>query len=375
MTPYQKTIRLVLTNAVVFTGILALIDPFFSHESNTWLARTIFLKEHVLEADHLLWPPSEYYLETEGLVPDSFQLKTDENGYILGSADLQKNQGVTDIIFFGGSTTECLFIDAEKRFPYLTGRQLAVKATGLNPRVLNAGVGANCSAHSSLSLFVKGLALKPEMVVFMHCINDLSLLLRTGSYYKGPANRAIYFEESRGPLSFKQRAGNFLRSTKDLIFPNIYWQLRRLVPQPASPEKAEWERYRGKIPPPDYETIEREFEASVLSFLRMARSHRIEVVLMTQFNRLHLDDNFVRSTYRGEISFEVYCSYYERLTDRLREIAAAEGVLLIDLAREVPADRTYMYDACHLNAYGSERVAEIIADRLAERYPHYLVPK
>ena len=54
-------------------------------------------------------------------------------------------------IFFGGSTTECIFVEESKRFPYLLTRILQ-RSDGTLINSLNAGVSGNHSMHSLLSL-------------------------------------------------------------------------------------------------------------------------------------------------------------------------------------------------------------------------------
>jgi hypothetical protein len=46
-------------------------------------------------------------------------------------------------------------------------------------------------------------------------------------------------------------------------------------------------------------------------------------------------------------------------------VSAERGILLIDLARELPKDSRYFYDFLHFTNDGSERVRQIIASHLA----------
>ena len=48
----------------------------------------------------------------------------------------------------------------------------------------------------------------------------------------------------------------------------------------------------------------------------------------------------------------------------IRQVAAANDVLLIDLAKAVPQESKFMYDAVHYNDTGSELAASIISERL-----------
>jgi hypothetical protein len=50
--------------------------------------------------------------------------------------------------------------------------------------------------------------------------------------------------------------------------------------------------------------------------------------------------------------------------DVTRRVASEEGVLLIDLARELPKDSRFFYDFLHFSNAGAERVGQIVATHL-----------
>ena len=100
---------------------------------------------------------------------------------------------------------------------------------------------------------------------------------------------------------------------------------------------------------------------------------------MTQFSRINPDDLFIKKVldtseyyYYNDEDFYLYCDYYERFNNKIREIAEKENLLLIDLANLVPASNLYIYDPVHLNNKGSELVAEIIASELEKHYSHFV---
>ena len=57
----------------------------------------------------------------------------------------------------------------------------------------------------------------------------------------------------------------------------------------------------------------------------------------------------------------------EMVNDETRRVAAEQGILLIDLARELPKDSKYFYDYLHFTNDGATRVGEIAAAQLG---PH-----
>ena len=58
----------------------------------------------------------------------------------------------------------------------------------------------------------------------------------------------------------------------------------------------------------------------------------------------------------------------EMVNDVTRRVAAEQGVVLIDLARELPKDSKYFYDYLHFSNAGAARVGEIVAAHLAPAF-------
>ncbi len=67
----------------------------------------------------------------------------DPDGFMRPSA-VHSRPDIT-IIFLGGSTTACLAVDEEKRFPYLAGRLLE-RRTGLAVNAYNSAETSACSS-------------------------------------------------------------------------------------------------------------------------------------------------------------------------------------------------------------------------------------
>jgi len=114
-------------------------------------------------------------------------------GFIIGPDDFMNKNDSIEINFFGGSTTECLFVDEEKRFPYLVGEMLS-KKIGKQIIVRNAGVSGKNTMDLTLDFIIRGIPLHPRIVILMENVNDLSQLMYTGSYFEGPNTRAIILE-------------------------------------------------------------------------------------------------------------------------------------------------------------------------------------
>ena len=102
-----------------------------------------------------------------------YVLKTDNNGFIENGNKINfAGNDTTTIIFFGGSTTEQLFVPEASRWQSILERKLNERQSKPKFKVLNGGVSGNNSLHSTLNFIAKGVPLKPEFAVLMHNIND-----------------------------------------------------------------------------------------------------------------------------------------------------------------------------------------------------------
>ena len=102
----------------------------------------------------------------------------------------------------------------------------------------------------------------------------------------------------------------------------------------------------------------------------ICQSHEIVPVLMTQANRITDHPDPVVAAYIDRygsdtgISYRKFKELYDAFNDTIREVGRKNQVMVIDLAREVPPDKKYLYDLVHFNDAGSQLAAQIIAARL-----------
>src|SRR4030042_516486 len=98
------------------------------------------------------------------------------------------------IDFFGGSTTECVYVDEDNRVPYLAGRLLE-RQTHLKVNSYNAGRSGNDTLHCINVLMNKVVNLKPDLVVLMENINDLAILMYDKTYWNHHPSRSPLMEK------------------------------------------------------------------------------------------------------------------------------------------------------------------------------------
>lgn len=273
------------------------------------VGRFIKLREHKPNQERFERPSRNYM---KHVAPDTierkyYRINTDENGFI-GPSSIHANPDFK-IVFLGGSTTECLYLEEEQRFPYLVGRQLE-KALGKKINSYNGGVSANESMHNINILLNKVLPMKPQIVVMMENINDLVVLRAMGSYWY--------------PHSLKshvQTAKNVF--TRHELFPGTNTQ--------------------------DEQQLLLEFQRNLETFIAICRIRDILPVLMTQANRV-----------QGDL-------LYHQFNQKIREVGQKHDVLVIDLAQAIPQKAALLYDSYHYTAIGSQMAAEVITAALAQQ--------
>ena len=136
--------------------------------------RYINLREIRPHVDTVDRPTDKDMRDSDGLVQKPYRVRTDAKGFLLPYNHYAKPD--LTLVFLGGSTVACLYVDEDQRFPYLVG-QLLQQQTGKKITSINAGVGGNNSLHSLDNLLNKVMPLKPNVVVMMHNINDLVTLI------------------------------------------------------------------------------------------------------------------------------------------------------------------------------------------------------
>ena len=319
--------------------------------------RNIILKEHNPNKKGVL-------IITKKIPPnvsdnnESYNLNIDSNGFIKNGNKIKKYEQKQNlsIIFFGGSTTECLYVTEKNRFPSILERNLSEKFQR-NVNVFNSGVSANHSLHSLLNLISKGIIMKPDYVVLMHNVNDLSLLRKTDSYWTAPESRSIIQTSSANDKN-KNIIYLMTREVKNLLVPNIYrfivWKIQN------SQNQDEFKNFRDKKKN-NFANIKNTYVSSLKSFISISRIWNIEPILMTQFNRINnKNEHFLKDLKEDDI--KVFIEEYKKFNEIIKDVAKSENVSIVDLAKKVPSNEEYMYDSVHLTENGSKLVGEILTN-------------
>ena len=347
------------------TGLFTINKSVSYYPSET---RSIQLRE---------WPPnlnlkitpSKYTLMTSSrLEKKEYSLRTDQNGFMLPISKYDDPD--VKLAFLGGSTTECLFIDENIRFPYFTS-VLMKEQSGLNIETYNAAKSGNTSLHSINILINKLFSISPDFVIMMHNFNDFSILLYFKNYWAATASRSNLEVNNINPTI------NITRSIKNIIMafiPNTYrkvWELKEnLLLQKNYND--EFSTIRNSKLTFNINHIHEEFKLSLKTFIDLSKTRALTPILMTQANRLisNPDTSLVEYKLLNDsltdlgLDYIEYKNMYDSMNDIIREVSLENDILCIDLDRLVPSDSNFFYDLIHYTDKGSILAASIISEHL-----------
>jgi hypothetical protein len=321
--------------------------------------RYVRLKEYRPGTRLLLAFPRNHLPYTDNVFTRQYRVDIDNNGFIAPSRKYDRPDKV--IVFLGGSTTECMFVDEDHRFPYVAG-QIMEQETGARINSYNGGMSGSNTLNAIDILINKVIPLKPDVVVFMENVNDLSTLLYEGTYWNKRTPRSPL-----ETLKKRQLVGKLL---KEMFIPNLNHAYRNLQKTLSGKEEDEFAGARGKELVIDQVKMGSDFAAGLQTIVCTCKAWGIVPVLMTQANRITDHPDPVVEAYirrdggnRG-LSYRKFKELYDAFNDIIREVGRKNQVMVIDLAREIPPDKKYLYDLVHFNDAGSQLAAQIIAARL-----------
>jgi lysophospholipase L1-like esterase len=366
--------KVIAAIVILAIGCLALVTEKILARRNhgrinpVGIKRSIKLREFNPLYRNVLVPDESAMRMSDSLPKKEYVLRVDRQGFIM-PARVHQRPDLT-IAFLGGSTTECTYVDEDLRFPYLAGR-LIERQTGLKVNSYNAGRSGNNSLHSLNILMNKVVNLKPDIVVMMHNINDLAILMYEKTYWNTNPSRSPIQERLPTFKTVGQELRQVFYLVRDLTFPNLARELKRLWPFRGKVKGDEFKDVRGQKITIDQDLLVREFTLNLQTFINICRARGIIPVLMTQPSRLttNPDPLIKKMMHQLEVSqgitYGEFKGAFDRLNRTIREVGARNHVPVIDLAGEIPPVRENICDVAHFNDRGSRLVAARIAAGLA----------
>ena len=331
------------------------------------IKRSIKLREFNPLYRNILIPDASAMRMSDGLTQKPYVLRVDRQGFIMPSK-IHEHPDLT-LAFLGGSTTECTYVDENLRFPYLAGRLIEAQ-THLKVNAYNAGRSGNNTLHCLNILLNKVVNLKPDIVVLMENINDLAILMYEKTYWNTNPSRSPIQEKLPNFKTVGQDLRQMFYTVRDLTFPNLARAAKGLFHSDRKGRADEFKNVRGQKISIDQDLIVREYTLNLQTFINICRARGITPVLMTQASRMtdNPDPLIKKMMHNLEVSqgitYAEFKGAFDRLNQTMREVGAKNGVLVIDLAREIPPVKENIADVAHYNDQGSRLVAAQIAAQL-----------
>ncbi|HEY9073977.1 MAG TPA: hypothetical protein VIN67_07565, partial [Desulfobaccales bacterium] len=228
----------------------------------------------------------------------------------------------------------------------------------------------NDSLHSLNVLLNKVVPLHPDIVVMMHNINDLAVLLYEKTYWNQHPTRSPLVERKPCWKTVGKELEEAFHLARDLVIPNLYGAIHRLVQTEGKFKQDEFKQVRGRKIEVHPNQLAHEFTLNMQTFINICRARGITPVLMTMPSRLkeHPDPLIARLMKKLEvkqgITYQEFKGAFDRLNQTVREVGARNQVLVVDLAAEIPQENKYMSDVGHYNPAGSRLVAQNVAASL-----------
>lgn len=280
------------------------------------------------------------------------------------------------IVTIGGSTTECFYLSNGHTWPDLLGQDLSRDFNRV--WINNAGLdGATTYRHLILveDYLIK---LRPKVVLFLVGINDVgagnldNTEKHQGHYLRNLWRALLYRSEV---YSLEQNLYHyFIAQSRGLR----HWEIDLIkVETPDHPAESAARQtlqdYRANSVPYFARRLER--------LIQISRDHGMEPVLITQptlygpgvdpVTGVNLATLKVQDHFNGLMMYD----FIELYNEATRQVAQKDGVLLIDLARQLPRNSAYYYDYLHYTEPGAAVVARIVdaqlAPFLAARFPSF----
>lgn len=287
------------------------------------------------------------------------------------------------IITVGGSTTACETISDGKTWCDILAEKLTAE---LGPVWLgNAGLDGTSTYGHLVMMEDYLIKMRPKVVLFLVGANDIGLGAysdRDLDFMKKPVAgfMASLMERLINESEVLGYAINFYRYAKARRHGLIHqiFDFAKLPPTdlPQATVAALLQSHQ--------ESYLKPFKERLTRLMEISRENSIEPVLITQpsvFGEV-IDpatgaDLGRASTYA--LNGKTLWQLLELYNDAVRTTALKQGVLLIDLAREMPKSSAYFYDTYHFTNAGCVQAADILAKTLEpfleKRYPRLKAPR
>ncbi len=287
------------------------------------------------------------------------------------------------IVTVGGSTTECFDLAEDKTWPHVLGVDLQRDFTPL--WLNNAGLSGNSTFGHYILIQDYLVKLKPKVVIFLVGINDLGIRGERDFDQRIHGFNARSLERFLASAAVHSELASAALNLYRFYFPKSVMMNNQNKPQEVDfnklPHLDVSAEAKAALIKEHRDRYLRPYKARLEKLITLCQEHTIMPVLLTQpvvygevvdeATGVDLGHRFVGDDLDGATAWQVL----ELYNDVTREVGRERGVLVIDLAREMPKNSTYYYDLMHFTNAGAARVGDIIYTHLrpvlAQKFPAY----
>jgi lysophospholipase L1-like esterase len=331
-----------------------------------------------------VWPPNYSHLMKPGSLPGvAPECRFTTNSLGIRGPEFRETDTYR-ILCIGGSTAECTYLDDTKTWP---AQLMRVLREG-DPGVWVGNVGRSGTTAPQHVLLLRELpeARMVDCWVVLCGINDFGQQL-SGQYAEMTAKAfSLLFKYRRPGLGGRwQRPlqrNLYTFALLDGVRKRLEVALKGAEAAVYQDDRASWvreaqeKRQRGAKVALDVkpEWIE-EYQTHLMTIVALARQQGKRLIFMTQPTiwAAQMDEKTDGLTLGGQLADGRYVENSSRFrgmelyNQAMRQMAAREGIELVDLAAQLPKTTETFYDNCHFNENGARMVAAALAEQVKTR--------
>jgi hypothetical protein len=286
------------------------------------------------------------------------------------------------LVTIGGSTTQCFFLNEDQTWTARLGKKLEGSAEPL--WINNAGLDGH-STHGHLVLLEDFIVpLHPKVALFLVGANDVAI----GSMSEWDAENVksgIHFESTKAFVksvsAYSEVAALLLNMYRSFTAYQAGLTHHQVDLKSQGYRDVSEEEERQYIAGHTTQYL-KGYETRLRRIVEVSRKAGIEPVFVTQPLLVGFGTDDVTGVDLSRVRTEgpeqngkMYWDLLEVYNEVTRRVGRENGILVIDLARELPKTSRYFYDFIHYTPQGAEAIATIIHKSLCPvlqtRYPQY----
>jgi lysophospholipase L1-like esterase len=286
------------------------------------------------------------------------------------------------LVTIGGSTTQCFFLNDDQTWTARLGQRLEGP---LEPFwINNAGLDGHSTYGHLVLLQDYIVPLRPKVALFLVGANDVAASALSDFDVENVRD-GLQFTSTRAFIkslsAYSEVVSLFLNMYRSLtayqaglIHSQLDLTRQGYLDVPEEQQKQFIAKHTGKFL--------QDYRGRLQRIVEICRSAGIEPVFVTQplLAGFGTDDvtgvDLARIRTEGpEQSGKMYWDLLEAYNDMTRQVGRENGILVIDLARELPKTSRYFYDFLHFTPQGADAIAAIIdkslCPMLQTKFPQY----